>query len=185
MTDTESRFIEVTHVDGVAVARFHDLNAAASACDPTDEDDRLTRELFDVTEQSSVAVVLDFECQDLNRVGNFESVLLTLQRGLGDRLRLCNLPTTIANHFNKNQVAMMFQVHTGLEDALAAADTTPFLALPTGQRILLNGDRLLVGRIPRMRRNIGMSWTSSRKTHGAKVSGSTCPILTSPGDTHC
>ena len=60
--DPEFRHIEVSEVDGVAVVRFHDLNADVSSCE-AEKIESLAAELFAVAEQSSVTLILDFEGQ--------------------------------------------------------------------------------------------------------------------------
>jgi pimeloyl-ACP methyl ester carboxylesterase len=71
-----------------------------------------------------MVVILDFDGQDFIPVGELESVLIKLHMRLGSRLKLCNLPATMIERFNWNQLALMFQIHIGFEDALAAVDTT-------------------------------------------------------------
>lgn len=143
----QPRFTTVRDVDGVVVVRFHDLNAVVLGMDNTGRIERVSTELLSVADQKPLAVILDFEGTDFWPVAAFENVLLRLHKKLDGKLRMCNLPQMVAEQFKINQLATLFQIHAGLDDALAAVKI-PHLELPKFQRIPLVADRLFVGRIP-------------------------------------
>ena len=143
----QARFTAVWDVDGVVVVRFHDLNAAVLRMDNMDRIEIVSGELLSVADPNPLAVILDFEERDFVPVAAFECILVRLHKKLDDKLRMCNLPVTVAEHFEINQLATLFQVYTGLEDALDSV-RIPHLELPKFRRIPLIADRLLVGRIP-------------------------------------
>lgn len=146
-TETQPRFTEIWDVDGVVVVRFHDLNAVVLGMDNTDRIERVSRQLLSVVDRNSLVVILDFEGTEFVPVASFENVLVQLHNKLDGKLRMCNLPQMVAEQFEINQLATLSQIHSGLDDALAAV-RIPYLEFPKFQRIPLVADRLLVGRIP-------------------------------------
>ena len=81
MTNPEFRHIKVSDMDGVAVVRFHDLNADVSGCE-SDKIESLAAELFAVAEQSPVTLILDFEGQVFVPWALFNSVMVRLHTKL-------------------------------------------------------------------------------------------------------
>ena len=47
--------------------------------------------------------------------------MVRLHTKLGGRLGMCNLPPIVAEQYEVNRLSTLFQIHTGLDDALAAA----------------------------------------------------------------
>lgn len=144
----QPRFTEVWDVDGVVVVRFQDLNVTVLGMDNSrDRIEKASKELLSVADRNPLAVILDFEGTVFVPVASFENVLVQLHKKLDGKLSMCNLPATVAEQFRINQLATLFQIHAGLDDALGAVKV-PHLELPKGQRIPLVANRLLVGRIP-------------------------------------
>lgn len=119
MTNTKSRFTEVTEVAGVAVVRFHDLNAIAYGSE-MDKIASFEAELFSVAEQNPLAVILDFEGKFFIPAAIIESVFIKLHKRLNAKLKMCNLPAMVMEHFEMNRLATLFHIYPMLEDALAA-----------------------------------------------------------------
>ncbi len=76
-----------------------------------DKIDSLRGELSSVVEQNWSAVILDFEGKEFVPWGAFETVLVSLHTKLNDKLRMCNLPVTVAEHFETNLLAMLFHIY--------------------------------------------------------------------------
>jgi len=145
-TDIQRPFTTIWDVDGIVVVRFHDLNAAVMGCE-MDKINKLGDELSSIVAKNPLTVILDFEDREFVPWAAFENVLLQLHKKLDGKLRMCNLPPMVAEQFKVNRLDTLFEIHAGLDDALAAVKI-PYLELPDFQRIPLVGDRLLVGRIP-------------------------------------
>ena len=145
--EIQPRFSEIRNVDGIVVVRFHNLNAVVLGMDNMDRIESVSEELLSVADQNALAVILDFEGMDFVPVASFENLLVRLHKKLDGKLRMCNLPQSVAEKFELIQLATLLQIHAGLDDALAAVKI-PYLELPKIQRIPLVADRLLIGRIP-------------------------------------
>ena len=112
--------INVSEIDGVTVVRFHDLNADVSGCEP-EKIESLAEELFAVAQQDPVILILDFEGQVFVPWALFNSVMVRLHTKLGGKLRMCNLPSNVAEQYELIRLSTLFRIDAGLDDALAAA----------------------------------------------------------------
>lgn len=146
-TEAPPRFTTIRDVDGVIVVRFHNLNPVVLGMDNIERIESVSDELLSVADRNPLAVILDFEGTDFVAVAAFENVLVRLHKKLNGKLRMCNLPQSVAEKFQMIQLARLFQIHARLDDALADVKI-PYLELPHGRRIPLVASRLLVGRIP-------------------------------------
>jgi hypothetical protein len=136
----------VTNLDGVLVVRFADLNATLGDRESSTVD-RLEEELSSAIGTNLLAMVLDFENSEFVPSAAFEAALVRLHGRLDGRLSICNLPTTVAAHFEANRLTSLSPIHSDLYEAIAALQI-PHLELPEGRRIPLIGDRLFISRIP-------------------------------------
>lgn len=122
---TNSEFIEVAEIDGVAIVRFYDLNEVVSGIG-MDQIEGLEAELLAVVDQDPLAVILDFEEKDFIPAATIECVFVKLYTRLKARLKMCNLPAMVMEQFEMNRLATLFHIHTALDDALASVNKADF-----------------------------------------------------------
>ena len=113
------KHIRVTEVDGHAVVCFNNLERVVV---PGEELEQLDSELQALAGRESwVSVILDFEDEPFIPYGAFEVVLIRLHKMLGERLKLCNVPSLVMEHFEINRLATLFYICPTREDALQAS----------------------------------------------------------------
>jgi hypothetical protein len=121
-TFVKPKHIRVTKVGGHAVVCFNDLERVV---DPGAELDQLERELQALVGQAPwVSVILDFEDEVFVPYAVFEAVLVRLHKSLGEKLKLCNLPSTVTEHFEINRLATLFNMYQTRDDALKVGQSS-------------------------------------------------------------
>ena len=115
------KHIRVTEVDGHAVVCFNNLERVVV---PGEELEQLDSELQALAGRESWAsVILDFEDEPFIPYCAFEAVLVRLHKMFGKRLKLCNVPSLVMEHFQTNRLATVFHIWATRDDALQASHT--------------------------------------------------------------
>jgi demethylmenaquinone methyltransferase/2-methoxy-6-polyprenyl-1,4-benzoquinol methylase len=115
------KHIRVTEVDGHAIVTFENVEQSVSFCS-AESSGQLGKELQALVDQEKwVSIILDFGNEAFIPQGWFELVLVHLHKILGEKLKLCNLPSAVMEHFEINRLATVFDIYPKLEDALVAS----------------------------------------------------------------
>lgn len=113
------KHIRVTEVSGHAVVCFNNLERVVW---PGEELEQLREELQALADQEPwVSVILDFENEPFIPYCAFEVALVRLHKMLSERLKLCNVPSLVREHFEINGLAAVFYICPTREDALQAS----------------------------------------------------------------
>lgn len=117
---SKSRQIEVTEMGKAAVVRFTRTECLMWSSNPRQDVGEDLFALVDPDHYSSI--VIDFENPDIPQLsGAFLALSVTLNYRLfkaNGVLKLCNLPETIMEQFQVNQLVKVFKVFPDLEAAL-------------------------------------------------------------------
>ena len=119
MTNIRSELTEVQEIDGVAIVRFHDLNAVGTSYEAGGVF-ALESELSSVAEQVPMAVILDFEDKQFLPAAVIESVFIKFHQRLNGRLKMCNIPKLVREQFERNRLTELFDIYDRFEGALAS-----------------------------------------------------------------
>jgi anti-anti-sigma regulatory factor len=117
---SKSPQIEVTEIGGTAVVRLRRTEFLMSSVSPRQD---VGEDLFSLvyTDHHSL-IVLDFENPDIHWLsGAFQALLVTLHHRLfkaNGVLKLCNVPASIMEQFQVNQLVKYFNIYPDLEAAL-------------------------------------------------------------------
>jgi anti-anti-sigma regulatory factor len=117
---SKSPQIEVTLIGEAAVVRFSRTECLMMSLDPSHDVGEALFTLVDTGHYS--LIVLDFENPDIHWLsGAFQALLVTLHHRLvkaNGVLKLCNVPASIMEQFQVNQLVKYFNIYPDLEAAL-------------------------------------------------------------------
>ena len=114
----DAQVIQVSNVDGVAVVCFRDLARVVLDHAPCSLE-QVEQELYSlVDDQSSAPMVLDFEGKELPTCHVVQQLLVRLNKRLGGKLKLCNLPPMAIYHFEWNHLVERLNIYPTREEAL-------------------------------------------------------------------
>jgi anti-anti-sigma regulatory factor len=112
--------IEVTVTGEAAIVRFRRTDCLMSSLDPRRDVGEALLAIVD-TNLCSV-IVLDFENPDIHWLsGAFQAILVDLHHRLfraNGVLKLCNVPGSIMEQFQVNQLSKLLKIYPNLEAAL-------------------------------------------------------------------
>jgi anti-anti-sigma factor len=108
----DPKYVRVSDTDRVAVVCFSDLDRV--------EYDTLAEELQSIVDRrGGISIILDFEGKVFIPWAAFEAVLVRLHKKLDGKLKMCNLPSNVRQHFEMNRLVDVFHIYSTREEALA------------------------------------------------------------------